>query len=367
MYGFGRDIDDVLALKGPNRGGEAVSRAILYSAIGQTILVIGTVLSKTSLALFLLRLVSTRGHKVAIWTPDFFLATAVAAALVVFWLSCRPAAYLWDRRLEGECAIDPGPVAVYAGGWSVALDFWYAGFPWYLVRRLNMSRRDKVVISASMSLGVIAGGCGVKRAMELGRLGSPNYLGDVVGVIVWHAAELCTTLVCIGIPVCRPLYKGWVAGWSEASGWTGTRNRENGSSEEDGGGGGAFAVHTIGGGKLDGCDVVRGSRHQQRRDQRGGGGGSSSDGRQGRGRRSHAGGSGGGDCGQGHGHGHGHGQDQREVTIERAPTPNGASEETETILGLGGGGGRSSSRHTSASSSILVKTEFRLESHRPWG
>ena len=30
---------------------------------------------------------------------------------------------------------------------------------------------------------------------------------DSVGLIVWSAAEMAVTLICIGIPVCRPLYK----------------------------------------------------------------------------------------------------------------------------------------------------------------
>lgn len=59
-YGFGRDMDEIIAIKGPIDGMEAITRAILYSAIGQTVLVFGTVLSKTSLALFLTRLVTAR-------------------------------------------------------------------------------------------------------------------------------------------------------------------------------------------------------------------------------------------------------------------------------------------------------------------
>jgi hypothetical protein len=51
-YGFGRDMNDILIDLGPEVGMEAITKAILYSAIGQTILVVGTVLSKTSLALF---------------------------------------------------------------------------------------------------------------------------------------------------------------------------------------------------------------------------------------------------------------------------------------------------------------------------
>ncbi|KAF7521830.1 hypothetical protein G7054_g12338 [Neopestalotiopsis clavispora] len=86
-YGFGQDMTEILAVKGIEKGMETITKAILYSAIGQTVLVFGTALSKTSLALFLLRLVTTRRDQVAIWVPNFFLTTAIIASLFVFWFS----------------------------------------------------------------------------------------------------------------------------------------------------------------------------------------------------------------------------------------------------------------------------------------
>jgi hypothetical protein len=133
----------------------------------------------------------------------------------------------------------------------VILDLWYAAFPWFLLWNLNMPRKEKWLIAASMSLGVFAAAYGTKRAIELKKLGSPNYLRDVVGIIIWHAAELCTMLVCIGIPVCRPLYMRWLEGWvstkqngernSHGGGWS--RGEEHGSGDGDG----IFTMHTIGG------------------------------------------------------------------------------------------------------------------------
>lgn len=93
-----------------------------------------------------------------------------------------------------------------------------------------------------------AGACGIKRTLEVPELSSPNYLsglsrgtkpfakhvpplqpsrlkppsldcrprrltcfslslGDTVGLIVWSAAEIAVTMICISIGVCRPLYK----------------------------------------------------------------------------------------------------------------------------------------------------------------
>ncbi|KAJ0340995.1 hypothetical protein COL154_012069 [Colletotrichum chrysophilum] len=234
FYGFGRDITEL-------ETSYDISRAILYEAIGQTILVFGTVVSKTSLALFLLRLVTTRLHQFIILFPVIILGIFVVASLCVFWFSCTPVEFLWDRLLPGgSCPIDPGPIATAAGIWSVVVDFWYAVTPWALLWNLQMPKKEKLLINMSMSLGVIAGGCGILRALELKNLSSANFTKDTVGLIVWHAAELATTLVCIGIPVCRPLFKEWLNLWTSRSG-----SKRTGPYTRDMTG--SFMMRTIGG------------------------------------------------------------------------------------------------------------------------
>lgn len=40
---------------------------------------------------------------------------------------------------------------------------------------------------------------------------SEKYPGDRSPLLIWHAAELTVTIVCISVPVCRPLWKNWVS------------------------------------------------------------------------------------------------------------------------------------------------------------
>ncbi|KAF9872682.1 hypothetical protein CkaCkLH20_09861 [Colletotrichum karsti] len=235
FYGFGRNISEL-------ETSYDISRAILYEAIGQTILVVGTVVSKTSLALFLLRLVTSRLHQFIIIFPVVVLGVLVVVSLFVFWFSCTPIEFLWNRLLpDGTCPIDPGPISTAAGVWSVVVDFWYAVTPWVLLWKLQMPRREKLLINISMSLGVIAGACGIQRALELKNLSSANFTKDTVGLIVWHAAELATTLVCIGIPVCRPLFKSWLDLWTSRNGSKPTRGPYTRDMT------GSFMMRTIGG------------------------------------------------------------------------------------------------------------------------
>jgi len=53
-----------------------------------------------------------------------------------------------------------------------------------------------------------AGACGIVRTIELGGISSKNYTFDATSIIIWSAAELTVTMICIGIPtVARPVWR----------------------------------------------------------------------------------------------------------------------------------------------------------------
>ncbi|KAK3353365.1 hypothetical protein B0T25DRAFT_607625 [Lasiosphaeria hispida] len=197
-YGFGQNMWEVTDI-------DELVQAILNEAIGQTFAVVGMAVAKWSLGLFLLRLVTETWHKVAIWITMGSLMAASIAVCFVFWLQCTPPAYLFDRRIPGGyCHVNTAPVSFTLCILCVFADFFFALFPWLFLWKLNMNQREKIIIAASMSLGLIAGACGIKRTVEVPGLVSTNYL---IGLIVWSAAEIAVTMICIGIPVIRPLYK----------------------------------------------------------------------------------------------------------------------------------------------------------------
>ncbi|KAM0420320.1 hypothetical protein ACHAPT_011862 [Fusarium lateritium] len=224
-YGFGQNMSDIPDL-------DDTAHAILFEAIGQTFAVLGMAIAKWSLGLFLLRLVKARWHKIAIWVSMGCLMAASVSVCFVFWLQCSPPKYLWDRRIPGRCHIDSTPVSMLLCILCVIIDFFYALFPWLFIWSLQMNTREKIVILSSLSLGVIAGACGIKRTIEVPELSSPNYLKDTVGLIVWSAAEISVTMICIGIPVCRPLYKKYLEKLTsrDASKYRDYRDRSEGGS-----------------------------------------------------------------------------------------------------------------------------------------
>ncbi|KAK1757985.1 hypothetical protein QBC47DRAFT_131799 [Echria macrotheca] len=240
LYGFGQTPEEIGNI-------DHVVLATLYECIGQGFAIVGMAIAKCSLGFFLLRLVTLRWHRIAIWSAMGLVSAASIAQVLCFWLSCVPLNYVYDRRIPGGyCPIDTRPTSYILCVSTILVDLFFAVFPWIIVWDLHMPKREKYTIAGSMSLGLIAAAAGIKRTTEVGGLYTPEYLRDSVGLIVWSSAEMAVTLICIGIPVCRPLYKrmfqrlfGDIA--TSSSGY---------HKQSDAKGASSLALRTIGGGMV---------------------------------------------------------------------------------------------------------------------
>ncbi|KAG4271305.1 hypothetical protein FPRO04_11067 [Fusarium proliferatum] len=231
-YGVGQDMDDVI-----QNNPSDLAPALIFEAVSQSFAIVGMSLAKWSLGLFLLRLVKQQWHKVAIWISMASLMCASITVCFVYWLQCTPPNYLWDRTIPGgRCTVDTAPASMLLCILCVAVDSFLAGFPWLFIWGLQMKMKEKIVILSSLSLGVIAGAFGIKRTLEVPKLKSPNHTKDPVGLIVWSAAEMTVTMICIGIPVCRPLYKKYFSKWSSRNS---SKYQQNSSA--------SYPLQTIGG------------------------------------------------------------------------------------------------------------------------
>ncbi|KAG7118642.1 hypothetical protein HYQ44_005785 [Verticillium longisporum] len=112
-----------------------------------------------------------------------------------------------ELRPTAKCDWDITPVAVTLGVCCVISDFFFAAFPTLIVWDLKMKRKEKILIAVSMGLGVIAGAAGIVRTYEVATGFTENYTEDTVPLIVWSCAEQSVTIICIGIPLLRPLYR----------------------------------------------------------------------------------------------------------------------------------------------------------------
>ncbi|KAF5003736.1 hypothetical protein FDECE_9725 [Fusarium decemcellulare] len=204
-YGFGQPMP---GLDADTAAFDRVALAIKYEMIGQTFAVIGMAVAKTSLGLFLLRIVVELWHKIVIWVAMVSLMIVSIMTAIMFWIQCIPAEKIFDRmRVEGVCNIDVTPFAILLGVWCAIADFFFAIFPWIFIWSLNMKYKEKITIAGSMSFGIVAGVCGIVRTYEVATGFTANYTEDTVPLIIWSAAEMAVTLMCIGIPILRPLWR----------------------------------------------------------------------------------------------------------------------------------------------------------------
>ncbi|KAE8374015.1 hypothetical protein BDV26DRAFT_296419 [Aspergillus bertholletiae] len=203
-HGFGQPITS-LSLD------EAV-QAVYMEMIGQTFAVLGMAIAKLSLGIFLLRIVVKQWHRVSIWIAMVSLSIVSVMTAIIFWIQRLPSQAIYDPRVPGRTIVIVTPFSVLLGSWCAAVDFYFAILPWVFIWALNMRFKEKMTIAISLSLGFIAGICGIIRTVELGGLSSANYTEDTVALVIWSAVELAMTLICVGIPTVRPLYRYIVHG-----------------------------------------------------------------------------------------------------------------------------------------------------------
>ncbi|KAK0706177.1 hypothetical protein B0T26DRAFT_444813 [Lasiosphaeria miniovina] len=183
------------------------SRAIFWTYVANTFAIAGNAMAKLSMGFFLLRVVQLRGQKAALWLLIVVTAGTSFALVVMLWNQTTPRKASWDPlRTPGKWNIQIQPMSVGLGGWSSACDFFFAIFPWIFIWSLRMPRRDKIMLAGGMSLGVIAGACGIIRTVVLSRLDIMDYTLNFAPYFVWAGAEIAVAMVCLGIPTLRPLY-----------------------------------------------------------------------------------------------------------------------------------------------------------------
>ncbi|KAI0896169.1 hypothetical protein F4806DRAFT_496289 [Annulohypoxylon nitens] len=201
IYGFGQHTNDISA--------EDIRMATKIELIGQLIVSLAMGLSKVSVAVFLMRIVVIVWHKTILW---FWITTMMAWSLLLSiscFAQCTPVEALWDARVQIEsCPLNLTHIAFVMCSWSAAMDFFLATFPWIVLWNLNIQRREKKNICVSLSLGVMAGICGVVRTSGLQVLSqTADYLYATANSIMWTSSELTITVICVSAPVLRPLWR----------------------------------------------------------------------------------------------------------------------------------------------------------------
>ncbi|KAH6686967.1 hypothetical protein F5X68DRAFT_232290 [Plectosphaerella plurivora] len=232
VNGYGRD-DLTPAENATATYWRMVSQSFALTAVGT---------AKASVGFFLLRLAVVRWQRISITAIMSTMGFLAFINVLFTWVACKPLAYAYDETIGGTC-FNTIPTAVMMAGGTILVDLYFAVLPWIFIWKLNIPRKEKFVIAGSMSLGVLAAAAGIIRVFAV------KGVRDVpVAVIVWSQVEGALTLICVGIPVCRPLWTRYISKWWQSRQESSYIRQNEPTDQSD-----PVGLETIGGGTMPGA------------------------------------------------------------------------------------------------------------------
>ncbi|KZL82516.1 hypothetical protein CI238_11404 [Colletotrichum incanum] len=181
----------------------------LFTILVATFGIIATTTSKTSFALMLYRIVMNE------WLKYFliFIIVTINVSMNLIWIfgfaKCTPLAKVWDPSVPGKCWDKTRLVKyqLFAAYYSAILDFVLAFLPWPILMGATLRRRERLGVAVAMSLGAIAGACGIVKAVLVVSMTSTDITYDRVDLTIWTLTEPAASIMAISIPVLRMLYR----------------------------------------------------------------------------------------------------------------------------------------------------------------
>ncbi|KAL8366882.1 hypothetical protein RB595_005042 [Gaeumannomyces hyphopodioides] len=203
--GFGRHMCD-LVFKNPTNIGP-IGR---NSNIAGTFTILGTVWSKTSFALTLLRIAEAKWLKIIIWSIIATINVTMTLTAILAFLQCNPTE--------------------------------------------KMKLAEKIGVAVAMSAGIFAGTTAFVKSAQIPALAKGDFTYDGFGLVVWSICEVAMTIIAACIPVLRVLVRDVKTltrrhyGSSGASGSHSHSKSRGYETHTSGVGGGGTKIAIIGGG-----------------------------------------------------------------------------------------------------------------------
>ncbi|KAH6869271.1 hypothetical protein B0T10DRAFT_418702 [Thelonectria olida] len=201
-YGAGRRLRDVRK-----------ENAIQCRWFGEFFYIITSVLVKYTAGIFLLRIISTRWQRVLIWTVLGVILVFNVFYLFIVVFQCSPPNYFWTRFLDpgtGLCL--PKPFisnTAYVGSAINAWADWMLGLlPVYVVWKLNLKLKDKLLLAGVLALGSIACCATIVRMFYVWQLtDAEDFLYGFADIAIWSTAENGLGLTALSMATLRPLIR----------------------------------------------------------------------------------------------------------------------------------------------------------------
>lgn len=169
-------------------------------------------LLKISICLLLLRIKDSKVVKQVIYTIIAGLVLTNILPLIVLFAQCSPLKTFWEPK-AGKCWTPK--VRIYSiyiqASYSVLTDLICSLMPIFVVYKLQIELREKVLICSLMSLGLIATICAAIRASSLGTA-VVDLSWDYCIAAIWANVELHLGVIAANLACGRAIYRFFTNG-----------------------------------------------------------------------------------------------------------------------------------------------------------
>ncbi|KAH7113077.1 hypothetical protein EDB81DRAFT_670483, partial [Dactylonectria macrodidyma] len=146
--------------------------------------------TKVSIGILMLRIVQQKSHK------NFFRAGIAITAIsgVVYSLltlfQCRPVSAFWDG--DGDRCLSMNVVIIISyvyGGQGIICDFAFTFLSIYVIWKLQLAKRKKILLIPIMALACVASVATVIRICYCHRANNPDFLYETITIVIWSTVE----------------------------------------------------------------------------------------------------------------------------------------------------------------------------------
>ncbi|KAH7401403.1 hypothetical protein BKA66DRAFT_102943 [Pyrenochaeta sp. MPI-SDFR-AT-0127] len=241
-YGFGQHIVDIENVENRAMAGMYVLLAPCFS-------ILSAFFTKTSIIIAFMRIIGstkTWVHKLIAWLPlvILFVGSALACGTMIFF--CWPIQKSWRPYLEGSC-MDPIMMDIVGRGvsaYNALMDVFCAIVPYFLIRNLNIPRKDKrnlVILMGGSIFGAVA------TIMKIVAMSTISNVADITHswseITVWYLTENHVLIITGSFPALRPFWRVVVGKYSSYRSSNKSSSLKNDSRRTQGD---LVALHTIG-------------------------------------------------------------------------------------------------------------------------
>jgi len=165
-----------------------------WSTIYATVLFLGALFTKCSIALFILRLIGNSGilRKTKMTLYAIMLAMSIATiVLVALWFAvCTPVEKVWNRKVPGTCLPSPviHSVAYAQATFAIATDLLLTISPICIFWSLKVNSKRKFGICLLMSLGLAASVVSIMKNIAITKISNSDFSCKSSSLKGWDGA-----------------------------------------------------------------------------------------------------------------------------------------------------------------------------------